>query len=116
MSTDNESMPLLARWKDGDEAAADEIFARYLHRLTGLARNCLSEKMQHRVDAEDVVQSAYRSFFRHAKEGRYKLKRCGDLWRLLAAITINKTMEQVEFHQAASWTAPLFAIEPRKPD
>lgn len=98
MSTDNESIQLLVRWKAGDEAAAEEIFSRYLHRLAGLARNRLSDKMQRRIDPEDVVQSAYRSFFRQAKEDRYELKRSGDLWRLLAAITINKTMGQIEYH------------------
>lgn len=101
MTNDDESIQLLARWKAGDDAAAEEIFGRYLHRLAGLARKRLSEKMQRRVDPEDVVQSVYRSFFRHAKEDRYELKRSGDLWRLLAAITINKTLGQIEYHQAA---------------
>ena len=101
MTTDQKSVVLLNRWKKGDESAAEEIFNRYMGRLAGLARSRLSEKMQRRVDAEDVVQSVYRSFFRHAKDDRYELKRSGDLWRLLAAITINKTLGQVEFHQAA---------------
>ncbi|WP_145387524.1 RNA polymerase sigma factor [Stieleria neptunia] len=101
MADDPESMVLLDRWKAGDESAAEEIFTRYMNRLAGLARSRLSEKMQRRVDAEDVIQSVYRSFFRHAKDDRYELKRSGDLWRLLAAITVNKTMGQVEFHQAA---------------
>lgn len=57
--------------------------------------------MQQKLDPEDVVQSAYRSFFRHAQGGRYELKRSGDLWRLLAAITMNKVKGQVEFHRAA---------------
>lgn len=100
MSQDDASVQLLKRWQQGDEAAADEIFARYMQRLAGLARNRLSEKMQRRVDPEDVVQSVYRSFFRHAKEDRYELKRSGDLWRLLASITINKTMGQIEYHTA----------------
>jgi RNA polymerase sigma-70 factor, ECF subfamily len=101
LSADDESIVLLERWKAGDEAAAEEIFSRYMQRLAGLAKNRLSEKMQRRVDPEDVVQSAYRSFFRQARDDRYELKRSGDLWRLLAAITINKTMGQVEFHRAA---------------
>ncbi len=55
--------------------------------------------MQRRVEAEDIVQSAYRSFFRRAGE-HYTLEKEGDLWRLLAAITINKVRGQVEFHTA----------------
>ncbi|MAR10709.1 MAG: hypothetical protein CL681_12120 [Blastopirellula sp.] len=101
MPSQDDSIRLLARWKEGDEDAAEEIFERYLHRLAALARKRLSQKMQQRVDAEDVVQSAYRSFFRQARENRYELSRSGDLWRLLAAITVNKTLRQIEFHRAA---------------
>lgn len=101
MSYEEDSLRLFTRWQEGDEGAAAEIFERYLHRLSALARNRLSQKIQRRVDAEDVVQSAYRTFFRHARENRYELSRSGDLWRLLAAITVNKTLRQVEFHRAA---------------
>jgi RNA polymerase sigma-70 factor (ECF subfamily) len=55
--------------------------------------------MKRRVEAEDVVQSAYRSFFRRAGD-HYVLEKEGDLWRLLAAITINKVRGQVEYHTA----------------
>jgi RNA polymerase sigma factor (sigma-70 family) len=91
---------LLSRWKSGDETAAAEIFDRYLSRLTALARTRLSPKLARRVDPEDIVQSAYRSFFRHAKDDRYVLQKSGDLWRLLAAIVMNKLHGQVEFHKA----------------
>ena len=59
MSSGDESIQLLARWKAGDEAAATEIFDRYVQRLAGLARSRLSEKLRRRVDAEDVVQEAF---------------------------------------------------------
>jgi len=93
-------LDLLERWKTGDEAAAAEIFERYLSRLTALARTRLSPKLARRVDPEDIVQSAYRSFFRHAKDDRYVLQKSGDLWRLLAAIVMNKLHGQVEYHKA----------------
>ncbi len=97
MSNDEQSINLLNRWRDGDESAATEIFERYVNRLCALARTRLSNRMKRRVEAEDVVQSAYRSFFRRAGEC-YVLEKQGDLWRLLAAITINKVRGQVEFH------------------
>jgi len=53
------------------------------------------------VDAEDIVQSAYRSFFVHAQSGEYQLTQSGDLWRLLASITLNKLYGQVERQTAA---------------
>lgn len=97
---DENSVDLLKRWKEGDEAAAKVLFDRYVNKLCGLARNRLSERMQRRVEPEDIVQSAYRSFFRLAGEDRYTLSKSGDLWKLLAAITVNKLRGQVEFHTA----------------
>ena len=100
MMTEEDSVELLKRWKMGDERAAQALFDRYVERLIGLARNRLSERMRRRVEPEDVVQSAYRSFFKKAGDGRYSLDRSGDLWKLLAAITVSKVRGQVEFHTA----------------
>lgn len=87
---------LLARWRAGDQQAAEELFRRYVKRLTALARARLSDKLAGRVDPEDVVQSAYRSFFADARAGQYDLQRGGDLWRLLVSITLHKLHHQVE--------------------
>lgn len=97
---DENSVELLARWKDGDETAATVLFERYVDRLVGLARSRLSERMKRRVEPEDIVQSAYRSFFRKAGDDRYTLAKSGDLWKLMAAITVSKVRGQVEFHTA----------------
>ena len=91
---------LMARWREGDQAAAEELFRRYAERLCALARTRLSAPLARHVDPEDVVQSAYRSFFDGARAGLYALRRDGDLWRLLAAITLNKLRRQVERHTA----------------
>ncbi len=88
------------RWRQGDQAAADEIFVRYTKRLLGLARRRLSPRMARDLDAEDVVQSAYRSFFVGARAGRYVLQRSGDLWRLLVGITVHKLQRQLERRSA----------------
>ncbi len=93
------SIQLLQRWREGDESAATEMFERYVNRLCGLARTRLSERMKRRVEPEDIVQSVYRSFFRKAGD-HFTLEKTGDLWRLLAAITVNKVRGQVEFHTA----------------
>lgn len=99
-NAEENSVDLLARWKDGDESAATELFDRYVNRLVGLARSRLSERMKRRVEPEDIVQSAYRSFFRKAGDDRYTLEKSGDLWKLMAAITVSKVRGQVEFHTA----------------
>jgi RNA polymerase sigma-70 factor (ECF subfamily) len=89
---------LLIRWRQGDQQAAAELFGRYARRLTALARSRLSNRLAQRLDAEDVVQSVYRSFFAGARQGRYELQRGGDLWRVLVAITLHKLYHQVQVH------------------
>jgi RNA polymerase sigma-70 factor (ECF subfamily) len=84
----------------GDVDVTAELFNRYVDQLLRLARQRLAPKLARRIDAEDVVQSAYRSFFAAAGEGRFVLERSGDLWRLLAGITLNKLYKQVERNTA----------------
>jgi RNA polymerase sigma-70 factor (ECF subfamily) len=97
MKTDDGSGDLVARWRTGDQQAAAELFRRYAHRLIALARSRLSTKLAGRIDPEDVVQSAYRSFFAGAAhDGRFDLERGGDIWRLLVAITLHKLNDQLK--------------------
>ena len=97
---DDETMRLFVNFQQGSQVAAAEIFQKYIERLTSLARSRLSPKLRSRVDPDDVVQSVYRVFFDRAKDNEFHLERSGDLWRLLAAITIKKVHSKVEFHQA----------------
>jgi RNA polymerase sigma factor (sigma-70 family) len=94
------SAELLRRYRDGDEDAAEEIFRRYVERLTRLARSRLSPRLAGRTDPEDVVLSAWRSFFVGARAGRFSLRRSGDLWRLLVSITMHKLYHQARRHTA----------------
>jgi RNA polymerase sigma factor (sigma-70 family) len=96
-----ESAQLVARWQAGDEAAAEALFARYADRLTQLAASRLARRLAARIDPEDVVMSAYRSFFVGAREGRFTLERGGDLWRLLVQVTLHKLYRQAAHHRAA---------------
>lgn len=92
------SQALLKSLKEGDDEAAAEVFRRYVHRLVALARRRISDRLGRRLDADDVVQSVYRSFFHRAKQGHFEWNRNGDLWRLLAAITVRKTIGKAQFH------------------
>jgi len=99
--SDDPSAEVLARWRAGDQRAADDLFSRYTAQLIAMARRRLSARLARRVDAEDVVQSAYRCFCAAARADQVVLRRSGDLWRLLAAITLHKLHHQVERHTAA---------------
>jgi eukaryotic-like serine/threonine-protein kinase len=123
MSSPN-SRELFDLYKSGDSKAAGEIYDRYVARLVGLVRKRLSSKLSRRFDAEDIVQSAYRSFFLRARGEQYILEEAGDLWRLLVGITLNKLYGQVERHTAARrdvareealQSAAAEAIEPAAP-
>jgi tRNA A-37 threonylcarbamoyl transferase component Bud32/DNA-directed RNA polymerase specialized sigma24 family protein len=99
--TDTPSAELLARYRRyHDEAAATELFRRYAGRLTALARSRLSRALAARVDPEDVVQSAYRSFFLLAGKDEIPLRESGDLWRLLVRITLRKVHRSARRHRA----------------
>ena len=54
---------LMRRLRSGEDAAAREVFERYTRQLVGLARRRLDERLAGKVDPEDVVQSAFKSFF-----------------------------------------------------
>ena len=102
---DERSGDLVARWREGNQQAAAELFHRYADQLIALARRRLGRDLRQRLDPEDVVQSVYRSFFAEARAGRFQLERGGDLWRLLVTITLHKLQNQGKHARRAS--APL---------
>jgi RNA polymerase sigma factor (sigma-70 family) len=88
---------LIGRVKEGDEKAAQELFARYYRRLTGLARAKLRGKCLRAADEEDVVQSVFVDFFRGAEQGQYtKLHDRDALWHLLVKRTIREAQKLVK--------------------
>ena len=76
-----------------------------------MVRSRLSAQLRRRLDAEDVLQSAFRSFFVGVRAGRFEIERGGDLWRLLVGITLNKLHTQAAFHHAGKRSVAL--EEPR---
>lgn len=87
------------RVQSGDEEAAREVFERYMNRLVALARSRLSDKLQQKFDADDIVQSAFRSFFRRAQDRQFAIRRSGELWALLASITRHKLLKKAEHYR-----------------
>src|SRR5207302_203407 len=66
--------------------------------LEQLAERRLSKGLRRRVGADDVVQSAYRTFLRRAQAGEFQLADSDGLWRLLSAITLATVRELARFH------------------
>ncbi len=63
MATDPDDRDLIQRWCQGDQEAARRIVEHYVDQLVGLARRHLNPKLAGRIDPEDIVQSAFRTFF-----------------------------------------------------
>ena len=85
----------------GHDSMAQQVFDRYADRLIALARRRISQRLASRLDPEDVVQSVFRTFFQHAREGQFCIDDQDDLCKLLVRITVHKTLRQVAFHKAA---------------
>jgi RNA polymerase sigma-70 factor (ECF subfamily) len=98
----NDSFPgWIARLQARDETAAREVFERFTHQLVALARRRFTPALKHKVDPEDVVQSAYKSFFRRYGEGKLEVGSWNSLWGLLTLITLRKCTDRVAYHRAA---------------
>jgi len=95
-ASDDES--LMNRVRAGDQDAARLLYERYGEQLMALARRRISQRYCRRVDPEDIVQSVFRTFFGRAKAGQFHLEGPDDLCRLLARITVHKTLRQIAYH------------------
>src|SRR5262245_35772210 len=90
----------VARLRNRDNTAAQELFGRFVHQLIALAHRHIAPGFRHRVDPEDVVQSAYKSFFVRYGAGNLDIANWNSLWGLLALITVRKCAERAAYHSA----------------
>src|SRR5260370_25859371 len=101
MSEDAAFAEVMGRLRAGDQAAAAEVFRRFANRLIGLARAHLDHRIRQKVDPEDVMQSALKSFFLRHADGQFDLESWNGLWSMLVVITLRKCGHQVEHYRAA---------------
>lgn len=100
MPTTSDFADVNLRLRRGDADAGQAIFARFGLDLIRLAAPRLRGLLKSKVDAEDVVQSAFRSFFRAHGDGSFELNGWNDLWALLVTITLRKCRYQHRRFQA----------------
>ena len=91
---------LLHRFRRGEGDAATEIYLRYAQRLRALASNKTPPALSPRFDADDVVQSVFRTLFRRVTEGMYDVPPGDELWQLLLVIALNKIRGLAIHHRA----------------
>lgn len=92
---------LVAKYRAGSESAARELFDRYCEKLMRLSRRRIGQRMASRIDPEDAVQSAFRTFFARVKTDQFTFNGESDLFKLLVRLTVNKTLRQIAHHRAA---------------
>jgi RNA polymerase sigma-70 factor (ECF subfamily) len=103
----------LNRLKAGEDSASRELFGRFTHQLIALALRHIDAGLRHKVDPEDVVQSAYKSFFFRYGAGNLDMGNWNGLWGLLTLITVRKCAERAAYHLADRRDAAREVVSPR---
>lgn len=91
---------LVRDYHGGNDAAAGKLFDKYCERLLRLAKKRIGQRMASRFDPEDVVQSAFRTFFTRVKNDEFSFAEENDLFKLLVRLTVRKTLRRIEYHRA----------------
>lgn len=99
-------------------ALSRALFERFSRRLIGLARCHLDAWLRHKVEPEDVAQSAFKSFFFRYRAEPIAAQGSNALWSLLTLITLRKCADRARYYRAEcrdvaqEASAPVAAQEP----
>src|SRR6516162_5587428 len=103
MNTGNSVTRWVSALKQGDQSAAQGLWEVYFHRLVGLAHARLRDAPRRMADEEDVALSAFDSFCRGARAGRFpRLADRNDLWQILVLITVRKAIDLCNYERRQS--------------
>jgi DNA-directed RNA polymerase specialized sigma24 family protein len=120
MSSSDSFDDLMGRLRGGDDDAAAEVHRRFVGRLIALASTQFDARVRTRADHEGIVQSVFRNFFDGYGQGKLSPDGWGELWSLLAVMTVRKCGRQrarlraqrrsadreVALHQDDGWDVP----------
>jgi len=84
----------------GESKAAEILVAHFGDGLRRQATRRLGRKFAIRTDGEEVVQSAFRTFFRRVAEGKLTIDNSNELAHLLVQITQRKALAKIRTHTA----------------
>jgi RNA polymerase sigma-70 factor (ECF subfamily) len=89
---------VIEQLRRGEESGANEVYHRFARNLCALTQSRLNNIMRAKIDAEDVVQSAFRSFFSMFmgtdEDKRFDVRNWDGLWAILVVIAVRKCREQ----------------------
>src|SRR3974390_720417 len=108
----------ISQLKDGDPRAAQLLWDTYFLRMVEAARAKMHGNSSRMADEEDVALSAFKSFCRGAREGRFpNVLQYGGPWPLLVALTTHKAVDLVRYERRAKRGGPgTRTSEPPAPD
>src|SRR3989442_1108432 len=110
MSTLGSVTVWIAKLKAGDKAAAEVLWKSYFQKLVALARHKLRFNPRAVAYQEDVVLSAFDSFFRAVENNRFpQLDDRDDLWQVLVLLTARKAYRLIEHENRQKRAAAPFA-------
>jgi RNA polymerase sigma factor (sigma-70 family) len=89
-------LPVVSRLEAVTDSVAADMDDQYRRRLCQLVEREMNRRFRRREDPEDVVQSAFRTFYRRSARGEFHIDSSTDLWRLLETITRHKLLKHVE--------------------
>jgi len=92
---------LLQRFRRGQNGGATLLFLRYAERVRALASAQFSPGLAARIAPDDIVQSVFCTFFRHAAKGQYDVPEGEEIWKLLLVIALHKIRDAGDYHRAA---------------
>jgi RNA polymerase sigma factor (sigma-70 family) len=91
----------IASLKHGDSEAVQQLWKKYSTALLRLARSRIKNLSQRAADEDDVAQSVFISLCRGASAGRFaNVTNRDELWWLLVAMTVQKTIDLARKEQA----------------
>ncbi len=87
--------------KAGGDDAAQQLWEAYYQRLIGFARSRLRDVPKRDFDEDDVVLSAFNSFYHRAARSAFpQLNDRQDLWALLVTITARKILQKQRYEMS----------------
>jgi RNA polymerase sigma-70 factor, ECF subfamily len=86
---------IVPRLRSATESVAADVDDQYRSRLCQLVEREMNRRFRRQEDPEDVVQSAFRTFYRRNAQGEFHIDSSGDVWRLLETIARRKLIKHI---------------------
>jgi RNA polymerase sigma factor (sigma-70 family) len=100
MSPGSSRHSFIKRLNASASSAANQLDEQYRSHLCRLVEKEMNKRFKRREDPEDVVQSAFRTFYRRMAKGEFHIDTSADLWLLLETITLHKLLNHIAKQKA----------------